>query len=558
MPKTHATQPATDPLQYFIPKSVSPQLIWGLSLSLVLLVVLAIFNSRRNILADGRFANWWELWKAQRKVRKQTEIRPHNEVSLRFGTDMRLGLPDLQPAIAVAGRSRSGKTASFIDPMINDAIEQGATCMVYDVKGSHLERHMATAIAHEYDPYVFAPGRAYSDGLNFLDFLKDHTDGKMANEAGRALNGNFGTQGSRSDSFFTPQGNALMKTVFMLAKAMPQPDLLMAWKILSLPELPSRLLAATRGKHSDAIDPELIQWAMEAATGTVSVASAHQTSGGIVGTAVTHFQQLIEASIIPCFMKSTIPLDLHGKQIIFFQPSMEAQESTTPLVAMAIHMLINRNLNNVVKRDRPLILFLDEFTTAYFPDIERWISLLAEFGFICVLGYQSGAQLNVRYEENRAISIVSSCGTKVYFAPGHMKTSQGCSDACGKKEVRYVEHSGGKPTWHRQAVDLMPAPRIDAMPVGECIIFSPVIGRPWHLKVRYKDGDRLVRRYARSQKTWNDDLSHKFTARAASRHDLDLRMALVNRAVTANGLLPTTKEVEASTQAAKEVEKVPV
>lgn len=542
------TQPSTnEPPNLFnslIPSDMPPQLSWGLLASVVALIFIAIANGKRGVLASGRFASGIEIGKAQRKVRKQASIRQHNEISLRFGTDHRYGLPDLQPAIAVAGRSRSGKTASFIDPMIADAIDQEGTILVYDVKGAHLERHMAYAIAKDYAPFVFAPGRPYSDGLNLLDFLADETDGKMAYEVAHVINANFGKPGSRTDSFFGPQGDALLKSIFMLAKAFPNQDFLTAWKILSLPNLPSRLLAASKG-YKDAIDPETIRWAMEAATGTISVADAAQTSSGIVGTAVTHFQQLIEPSVIPSLLKSTIPLDLKGKQIVFFQPSMEAQASTTPLVAAAIHMLINRNLNNVVKRDRPLYLFLDEFTTALFPDIERWISLLAEFGFNCVLGYQSGAQLNVRYDEDKAISIVSSCGTKAFFAPGHMKTSDAVSAALGKKEVRYSERAGGKTNWHRQAVDLMPASEIDQMPVGECIIFNPVVGKPWRLKVRYSEKDRLVKRYKWAKKLWTEDLHEKFASRAAERQKMSIGAALSNRAVIANGMLPTLKEVDA-------------
>ncbi len=553
MSRTSSTQ-IPNPFDAVVPKNVPPQLTWGVFVMLLAMLLLAMFGTKRGVLAQARFANSSEIGKAQRKVRKQSAIKTHNQVSLRFGTDHQYGLPDLQPAIAVAGQSRCGKTASFIDPMIVDAINQGASILVYDVKGAHLERHLAYSVAKDYNAYAFAPGRAYSDGLNFLDFMEDETDGKMAYEISHCLNSNFGTPGSRKDGYFGPQGDALLKTDLMLAKSFPSKDLLTAWKILSLPDLPSRLLAASKGQNTNIIDPETIRWAMEAATGTISVSNAAPTSGGIVSTAVTHFQQLIEPSIIPCLMKTTIPLDLNGKQIIFFQPSIEAPASTTPLIATAIHMLVNRNLNNRVKRDKPLILFLDEFTTAYFPDIERWISLLAEFGFICVLGYQSGAQLNVRYDQDKAISLISSCRTKVFYSPGHMKTSEACSAALGKKEVRYAERSGGKTTWHRSVVDLKPANEIDQMPVGECIIFNPVIGKPWQLKVRYHEKDPIARRYQKSKEMWENQLRDRFIERAPATDKSAIAKALSDRGVIAQGMLPTLKEAEALKK--KRAEKV--
>ncbi|NJO93863.1 MAG: type IV secretory system conjugative DNA transfer family protein, partial [Hydrococcus sp. RM1_1_31] len=157
-----------------------------------------------------------------------------------------------------------------------------------------MKKHAAYAHSKGYDVYSFAPGRDYSDGLNFIDFLKNASDGKAALDLATVLRLNFADPGSRKDGFFDPQGLSLLKTDFMLAKESPFPDLLTAWKILSLDNLALRLAAAKKYGLFDFDAEELNSWAGEAALGLRSVNRAEETSVGIIGSAVTHFQTLIE------------------------------------------------------------------------------------------------------------------------------------------------------------------------------------------------------------------------------------------------------------------------
>ncbi|MGR3280779.1 type IV secretory system conjugative DNA transfer family protein, partial [Acaryochloris marina NIES-2412] len=60
----------------------------------------------------------------------------------------------------------------------------------------------------------------------------------------KTINANFEVPGSRKDGFFGPQGDSLLKTVFLLAKSHVYQDLVSAWGFLSLEDLPQRLLAA--------------------------------------------------------------------------------------------------------------------------------------------------------------------------------------------------------------------------------------------------------------------------------------------------------------------------
>jgi type IV secretion system protein VirD4 len=514
----------------------------------VLVLLLSAFTKRRPQLSDGRFATRAEVRKGRERGLRQIARQTPNEAALAFG---HLVLSDLQPAVSVVGRSRAGKTRSFFDPGIKSAIDQEWTCLVLDVKGTLMQKHAAYAHAKGYDIYVYAPGFPYSDGFNLLDFMKDSSDAKAAQELATVLNLNFQEPGAQPDPFFGPQGISLLKTVFMLAKHSPYPDLLSAWKLLSLENLAKRLTAAKQyGLFGSA--GELGIWTGEAAVGLRSVAHAEETSDGIVGSAVTHFQSLVDRSILPCLLKSTIPLDLPGKQIVFFQIDEQNEAATSPLVAAAIHMLVKRNLNATVRRERTMALWLDEFTSTRFPDIEAWINRFAEYGMVCVLGYQSDAQVRRRYSRDYAESIVSSCGTKIVFNTGHPETGEKFSSALGYKDVWYQSQSQsyGK-TNQRSSTDqvhkvpLISGPAINRMKQGECVILTPGFDyRPHKLQVPIKRRDNKL--WKRCSQLWKEEICPTLIEQTEQRlEEVSMEVELGDREVIAQSMLPTTNELEA-------------
>jgi len=524
----------------------SPPIVGCLTLLVVLAIVSAI-TRRKPVLSDGRFATASELRKGRKLGLEQIARQVPEEAALDFGS---LVLPNLQPAVAVAGRSRAGKTYSFISPGIDSAIEQGWTLLVLDVKGSLMKKHAAYAHKKGYEVYVYAPGFSYSDGLNFLDFMRDESDANGALEMATAFKSNFEKRGVQDDGFFSPQGDRLLKTAFMLAKESVYPDMLSAWKILSLPDLASRLAAA---KKYDMFGTELSLWAGEAAVALRTVQHAEETATGIVSSAVVHFQNLFDPSLIPCLLKSTLPLDLAGKQIVFFQIDEQNEAATSPLVATAIHMLVKRNLNASVRRKNTLGLFLDEFPRTRFPDIEAWISLKAEYGMVCVLGYQSNAQLAMRYSKEEAVSILSSCGTTVVFNTGHAETSEKVSTSLGKKDVWYTTTSmsygkGNRQrtrTEHVQQVPLISGPQIDQMRTGECLIITPGFDfRP--CRRRMPRNRRKEKLWKSCTKSWERDLCPAFTEDTEQRmNGIAIEVELSDREAIAEWMLPTANELEA-------------
>ncbi|MGB8700101.1 MAG: type IV secretion system DNA-binding domain-containing protein [Thermosynechococcaceae cyanobacterium] len=513
-------------------------------------------GSKKGILSDGRFANFGEISKARRFGKKQVREAVHNQAALYLGSDQTLLLPDVQRSMAVIGSSGSGKTDSVIDPAIDSAIEQGWTSLIYDVKGTLMKRHAAYAAAHGYDVYVFAPGFAYSDCLNILDFMSDAVDGAMASQIARVLNANLKPIGAREDGFFGPAGDALLKAIFMMAKGSIYPDLLGAWELLSLPDLAQRFLGA---KEHGAIN----SWIRAAANGLMSVANAPETVSGIVGSAVNSFGRLIDTALLPSLLHSTIPLDLPGKQIIFFQIDEQREAETAPLVAMAMHMLVTRNLNAQVPRKVPFFIGLDEFTSIRLPEIEAWINRFREYGMVLMLGYQSDSQLRMRYSSDYAQALIASCGTKAIFSPGPGNTavSEAWSKACGDKEVLHRTKSRGKggtsTTEHLTKVPLLAASAIERLKAGECIIFNPGYDyRPYRLRVKRRKKDLQGRQtcialWEKPEVGLKQKLIERSRQRMEDTEDAEsvieyLNGELNNRAVYADVILPSVAELEAA------------
>lgn len=550
MDDTTTNEPSNILAPVLEPLTTPPML--GCFALLALLLVLSAFLQKKPRFNDARFATPGEVHKARRKGLRQIAAQKHNKIAVQLD---RLVLPNLEPAVAVIGKSGSGKTRSFFDPALKSAIDQGWTNLVLDIKGNLMKKHAAYAHSKGYDVYVFAPGFPYSDGLNFVDFIYSPSDGKSAEQIATVLDVNFGEPGARKDNFFSPQAVALLKGVFMLAKQCPFPDTLSAWKILSLEDLGGRLRAA---KSHGMFRGELNTWIDEALAAMRTSSAADETSVGIVASSMTHFQRLIEPTLVSCMLKSTIPLDLPGKQIVFFQIDEQAESSTAPLVATALQMLMRRNLNGQVKRDRPMFISLDEFSRVRLPDVEGGINLYREYGGLFALGYQSNAQIQLRYSHDYAMAILSSCGTTLLFNPNHPDTEEKFSRSFGDKTVPYTttSRSYGKnanrnESEHFQKERLMTAQDIDAMDPGEAVIKSPGWhNRPYHLRIPVDSrNDKL---WERNEELWEREVCPILTEQAQQRlKGISIEVEKSDREVLAECMLPSVEEWKARDYAEK-------
>lgn len=474
-------------------------------------------NSKKGKISTGRLGGRPEKRVASRIATQQRHQRKHNRVTLRASS---LEVPEMQQGIAVCGAPNSGKTYSIIDPMIRDAIAQGFAIVVYDFKGAQIEAHAAYAAAQGYSIHVFAPGFPYTGVCNPLDFVRDASDSLMAGQLAEVIykNTRRGSSASEND-FFSSAGQKLVEAVMLLAKTTLYPDLLMAKKILNLPNLPTRIrLAAEADK--------IPTWTLESFSQLLSSEDAEKQVAGIVATAQRTFDKFIGKDLIASFVgDTTIPLDLAGKQILFLQVDTQKRDVVAPLLAAILHLIIARNFSH--PRKEPLVVSLDELPTLHLEGLPKWINEFRSYGLCAILGYQNFAQLQHTYGRELSKAIFAACGTKVFFNPREDETAALVSRYLGEKEVRlhtrsrsYGMQNSTSRNEQYQKVPLLTVDEILKLDQGECVFINPAYKGQGEASVPLKLNLKIPKRenelQQASEQLWRETVCDRLTARMAT------------------------------------------
>jgi type IV secretion system protein VirD4 len=463
------------------------------------LVFMSLFeNQKKGKLAQGRFGGRIEKWSAVRLAYRQLRERKHNQVTLWAGTpkELKTDVPQLkrvwaelktlilnspptlylsqtQQGTIVCGAPNSGKTYSIIDPCIRAAIAQSLPCVIYDYKGDQMKAHVAYAASQGYEIAVFAPGYAYSNVINPLDFLNDEGDSLMARQLAITINRNAQRlAGGKEDPFFAEAGEKVVEGCFLLAKATAYPDLVMAHAILGLSRLEARLqYAKEQGRLDDFVEASFQQ--------LLQSAESEKTVAGILATAERAIGSFVRRDLLPSFLgKSSISLDIQGKQMLFLQMDLQKQDVVAPLIAAVLHLLIMHNFSQ--SRQKPLLVSLDEVRTVYLPDLPKWVNAFRSFGFVPLIGYQNFAQIQEIYGRDASKALFAACGTKIFFNPRDEETARMISHYLGEEEIllktrsRSYGRNGGvsqSEQYHKRP--LLTVEQLLKFDQGECVVISP-------------------------------------------------------------------------------------
>jgi type IV secretory pathway TraG/TraD family ATPase VirD4 len=470
------------------------------------------------------------------KVIKRFEISPQANTVF---------IPDGQRGTTVCGAPGSGKTFSVIDPMIRSVIDQGFPICLYDFKfpGGQAEIHAAYARNKGYDVRIFAPGFEGSESCNLLDFLKSADDSETAGQIAKVLNKNFSLNGGKGgeDPFFQLSGDQLIKAVLQLAKLSEFPDFLTCQKILALDssELIDRVKAA-----------DISPWVKTSWDQFMSMRESEKTAASVAAIASLMFTNFVSPDILPCLCgKSTIPLDLEGKQMIIFGMDQNRRDIVGPILATVMHMIIVRNIAK--KRVDPLAVFLDELPTIALPNLVNWLNESRSAGFCGVLGYQNMTQLEQAYGKETARAILSGCNTKFIFNPGEYESAKYFSDYLGDEEIRYKQRSrsnskdgGSNSVSEQDKTKKMFSPEeILKLPAGSCVFINPAYANqkeasiPWKLKVNIGDGEIQRRAYGENNfESVIKNLKKKIQHPAITSKDIQIRINALTK------IIPSEKE----------------
>ena len=457
-------------------------------------------NGGKGKIARGSLSSAKEKTRAKKRAIKQLGEKKHNAVGLYVGTPKRnkkgnitggktLFLPDAQRGIAVAGAPGSGKTFSIINPVIRAALDEGYPALVYDFKyPSQVEVLAGYAAKRGYDVRVFAPGYPESEVCNPLNFMRDADDALMARQMATVMNRNFARSShSSEDKFFADAGDQLTQAVLMLAKGMPQPDLMTASAVLGLSDLPSRILESKRlGEGNQLRD----QWAMShwvyyAFSQLLQLKDSEKTIAGVIGTTSKVFSRFMAPELISAFCgKTTLPIELEGKQLVVLGLDRRRRDAVAPLVATVLHMMVTANVTK--KRQDPLLLAIDELPTLYLPTLVQWLNENRSDGLCTMIGFQNITQLEEAYRREMSRAILGGCATKAIFNPQDSDSARMFSDYLGEEEVIIKQKSrntGGKGGSTRSVSDhlqkraIVEPAQFNKLPTGKCVLISPGYSR---------------------------------------------------------------------------------
>lgn len=492
-----------------------------------ILILIALFGNKKGNskgkLAKGFFGSYSEKRKAATIGKQQIKARKHNEVTVFLGRPLTsqnilsnlkykppLFLPDAQRGIAVMGGPGSGKTFSAIDQALLSIVDQGFPIILYDFKYPTQSKRIAGyAKSKGYKINIFAPGYPESEICNPLDFLKGPSDALMARQFAEVLNRNFKKEGTNaSDQFFTVAGDQLTEAILMLAKGTKYPDIMMCQSILSLPDLPERL------KNEKAnINP----WVYASFGQLISVANSEKTVASIIATANSNFTSFMKADILNAFCgKSTIPLNLKGKELLILGLDREKRDVLSPLLATILHLIVNKNVTK--ERSDPIFLCLDELPTLYLPSLTNWLNENREDGLATLIGFQNIVQLEKIYGKELSRAILGGCASKIVFNPQDAESAKMFAEYLGDVEVNFNSKSrgtsGGKSnvniSEHNQTKKLFPTEEFLKLPTGNCVIINPGFRKKDESYIPIKQKISASKEYLKirseSGKIWEDIL----------------------------------------------------
>ena len=467
-------------------------------------------------------------------------------------------LPLANLSIRVVGAARSGKTTSAINPLMRSAILQKLPFCLYEYKadergqGGQMDFLMPYALKHGYRPYVFAPGRDYSDVFNPLDMLRDHEDAAMARTLAKTLIENTEGEGSSSDGFFGPAGENVVEGAIRLAKYSCYKHLPMAYTLIKLPKLAERLLWAVERQTL----PELLTVPF---TQIMQNAKSERTLGSILSGASNALMTFMQRDLLLSMMGTTTliadklrqkaerglsirageeyrELILGPGEAVFFQSDISRETAINPLLASLLAMMTNLNCSE--QRQDPFVLCLDENSTLIMSQQANWPNLHRSKKLVIISGYQNAAQMREALSPERFQYLESGMQIGFFFRPSHAATARDIAELFGKREAvvesRSVSRSfgygsGGSRSANFQLKDepLIEADRLNNFGSGECILVHPACGTnrdgwgmPWYLS-QVDVGRQYFQEETHCQQLWQEKVFPRAIARQKQRQGLD-------------------------------------
>ncbi len=347
-------------------------------------------------------------------------------------------IPNPYAGIFISGGAGSGKSKSFIEPIIYDCADNNFTGVLYDFKFPSLANHVCNAYKETNIKisYVNFTDVNYSNRINPIA-PKYITTSNHARELAIAIVNNLMPETIRKPDFWSRNTEALLTAViWYLREEQPQ--------YCTFPHVIGLLLARRTDELMNMLKKndqcaDMISPIVE----SLERKASNQTAG-ILATLQVLLANLSTPEIFWVLSGNEVEIrtnlsDKPGFIVVGNEPTLS--DTFSPLIGLILTS-VAKQLNQV--NDQKSIIILDEAPTVYLPKFEQIPATVRSNKVATVFCAQDISQIIDKYGEEKTDSILSNLGNQFYGRTTNPKTAERVSKIFGKSEKKIGTYTEGR------------------------------------------------------------------------------------------------------------------
>jgi len=402
-------------------------------ISIIFIVIILFFG----------FKVWFSLVKSifkdlfkNRNLKKHLEAAGKFHEYLSFNSNPKTIITNIFRGILIHGGAGSGKSKTFIYPILNQMVQKRFCGIVYDFKAPELIEFVKSNYTEESPIKLIEvsfknPGS--SDPINLLEGVQNISEVK---ELSGTLWKNLNNESiKKRDYWNTSAENLLTATMYALIKHHSE--------YATVPHALAIILTFT--------PEELIEFIAinRQASGLIkSISSANELGAskqvsGTLGTLQNFISNLATPEIFWLLSGSIMPTpnDRKNPSILLLGNESTMYETYSPVIAMIITATIRKmNRPNMLKS----MIVLDELPTLFIPSLETLPATSRSNKIATIVGVQDMSQLIDKYGKEKSDIILSNLGSQFFGRSTLEKTAKYVSDIFGKFDKLMTSQTSGR------------------------------------------------------------------------------------------------------------------
>jgi type IV secretory pathway TraG/TraD family ATPase VirD4 len=371
-------------------------------------------------------------------IEKKTKIDTSKGFVFNGNTHKTIHVENPTRGIFICGGAGSGKSASLVIPIIQQAGKQNFTGIVYDFKFPSLAKEVAGSYQDSTISQYY---------INFTDLQRTNRVNPIApeyvltpshaRECAKTLLFNLDFKAASNRDYWIQSSEALLTgTIWFLRANYPQ--------YCTLPHVISLILQKDSKKLLEFLNTDL-QTRVLISSITSSIENEKQLTG-IISSIQNYLSQLATPEIFWILSENEVNLDLNNpnsKGILTIGNSSTLSSVISPIVSLIISTSL-KMLNQPNKE--PSIVLLDEAPTLFIPNFSQIPATAREYKVSTVYVVQDIAQMQGMMNDKETEMIISNLANQFYGRTTNTTTADRVSKIFGKHDKEYTSYSRGTST----------------------------------------------------------------------------------------------------------------